>query len=158
VILKNSRSFATPGMPVSLANWITWHGDCEPLPREKMAFESALALFADAFNSNPKDGKLCSVCIILLSTPNFSIEMDDPAVLGNTVRMLVFPLYTWRKHNLSDHAMLVCILEELCHIFFSESSEENVKSYVVDCIRQALPDVQEADVYNQNYMPDVQNS
>lgn len=152
-IKSDLAKFCEPVVPPAIKPYICWGPQCSLNSQESMAFTLALQAFSSEYLNNDQQHKMCMLNIILLSQPEFTMRLKPSSSndYGKAMRMVLFPLYTWRATNLSLQAMIIAILEELCHIFYVEDDELKVEDLVMACAKNLWPDVRKGDVYNLNW-------
>lgn len=155
MILANYEPFRPPVLPDYMKPYITWSGNCELNDTELTAFYHSLNAFADEFQQRPDGCKLVNATLFLLKDQNVNIRLDNPEAYGHIVRMIFYPIYLWRQNKFSQLAMCLCILEELCHLFYCEDDEINVEGLVIRCLTRIYPTLRKEDVYNPRWTPDA---
>ena len=152
--LLNAVPFRPPILPDFLVPYITWTGNCQPNDSEMIALHISLNAFADEFQQQPDGCRPVRVSLILLNSPDVIIQLENNADCGKFARMILYPIYLWREKHLSQFAMCISILEELCHLFYCEDDEKRVQVLVLRCLRHIWPAVRSEDAYNPHWMPD----
>lgn len=143
-----------PPIPEDFSRKLTWSGYCQLTQREQSLFTSAFCAFFEAYNANPPREPEITTNIIISDRDTISISYNNPDDLGTTIRFIIYPVHRWRARRLNDLQIMTCILEELCHMFFTIDDEFQVQDAVVACLKYLLPNVSKSVVYNLNWMPD----
>ena len=141
--------FHAPPVPDGLKSYIVWASHCKLTKDESAAFAFAFNAFASEYIQPNR--KLFRVNIFILNEPSFTVHMksSDSDDLGNALHVILIHIYKWRAAKLQVWQMVVCILEELCHIFYLEEDEIKVEYLVTACAKHLWPDVQICDLYTQ---------
>lgn len=153
LFVSQLKSFDPPSIPALMKPYVTWAPQCALQSNEAMAFSMAFSAFATEYISSGR--KLFGVNVILLSDPAFTMQMKESERdhYGKAIRIVLFPIYRWRELNISVQTMIICILEELCHIFYNEDDELNVEDLVTACAKRLWPDVRKEALYDPNWLP-----
>ena len=155
MILPNGvPAFDIPGTPEGLFPHISWCAQCQMLSTEKRAVSLAMQAFWLEFSSNPRGHRLAGINILCIDSSEFSLQLDNDDEMGLALRIIVLPLHHWRRKALSIPAMIICMLEELCHALYVTDDELEVEHLVLACARRLWPNACLSDLYNPHWKPD----
>ena len=137
--LINDLCLSSPDfVPKPLAHLIDLRYLFEPDIPAYLALREAIEIFLFTFKSEIDLFTGNKVTVIVTNTPNLSFLLDKNAC-GIFIPLILLPCHLWEEYNLSHVAMMVCVLEELCHYFYAISDEELIKVKVKDVFMKARP-------------------
>jgi len=116
-------------------------------------FTGAFIKVADQLEAeNMKEIPKCHCVIIGSDEFTYIIENEE---LGLCVNFCVFPIHKWK--NKTDMQILLMIIEELSHFFWSIKDERIVCDKVLEIMKRFKGDLQLTDIYDSKWLEQNQN-
>lgn len=122
--------------------------------QELASFKIALFFVAETIELSPPPIDLLSLNVYFCNSREmvFTCGPDNEIILGSYDQIIVYPVYKWREKRLSRWAMLLPMIEELCHAIWQLPDGPTLEEKVTEVLRLLGYD----DTY-QCYLEEIKN-
>lgn len=115
-----------PIIPESLKHRIDIYYTCELTEVERDAFSKVLVGLEQMLKLDITIKPELWVHVIFVGSPNLVFTLDADAG-GSFAPFIMYPVYMWRASQYTKEQIILCMVEELCHCFWSIRDENRVK-------------------------------
>lgn len=101
------------------------------------SFEIALFLVNKVIETSPPAAPLLSLNIFFCSdnSPTFIFGNENDLIFGSFNQIIIYPLWKWRKLKLPKWAMLMPMIEELCHAAYLIPDGPQIEDKVTEVLQ-----------------------
>ena len=112
---------------------------CELDSQIVKAFNGVLLMLVDPMKEEGMNSPDFQALVYFIDADDFSIQLIEESTQGLYFPVVVYPVNRWRKINLSEHSIMVAMLEELVHCFFRIRDESLVKQKMLEVVQRYYP-------------------
>lgn len=125
---------AQPVIPESLKRRIDIYYTCELNEVEIDAFSKVLVGLQTMLSKDVTIQSELWAHVIFAGSPTLIFQLPSDAG-GEFAPFIVYPVYIWRNRGYSKEQIMLAMVEELCHCFWSIRDETRVKSKVIEFMK-----------------------
>lgn len=123
-----------PAIPESLKRRIDIHYTCELTEVECDAFSRVLIGLERMLKRDVTIKSELWTHVLFAGSPLLIFALDGDSG-GGFAPFTVYPVYKWRSSKYTKEQIILCMVEELCHCFWSIRDETRVKQKVIEFMK-----------------------